>query len=113
LLRVPLVDLAELHFLNLVARLDALDYLRQLFSSPFPFPTRRRAIETQLYKRYDYKGWAGAFTYLMILSVLAHKNLAPVHKWGKGKEEQGTRIILYSYRIYRIISNRMLTFNKP
>src|SRR5918994_5910821 len=83
--RVPLVDLAELDFLNLVARLDALDYLRQLSRSPFPFPHPcRRATKTQLYKRHDYKGWALTFTCLAIPSVLAHeKNLVPVHKWGK------------------------------
>src|SRR5215207_8902949 len=75
MLRVPLVDLAELHFLNLVARLDALDYLSQLSSSPFPFPHPcRRANKTQLYKRHDYKGWALTFTCFVMLSVLAHEN---------------------------------------
>src|SRR5919107_1181293 len=88
MLRVPLVDLAHLHFLNLVARLDALDYLRQLSRSPFPFPHPcRRANKIQPYKRHDYKASAATFTCLVILSVLAHeKPGALVHKWGKGKE---------------------------
>jgi hypothetical protein len=38
----------------------------------------------------------------VIPSVLANeKNLVPVlGKWGKGKEEQGTRVMLYSYHTY-------------
>ena len=47
-----LVGLAELHFLNLVARLDALDYLRQNCPvPPFPFPHPQTGKnKTQLYK---------------------------------------------------------------
>ena len=79
----PLVDLAELNVLNFIARLGALGYLSQLSISPFPFPRPRTGIT-----RHDYKGSAVTFTCLVIPSVLEHeKNLMPVHKWGKGKEE--------------------------
>ena len=85
-LGTPLVDLAELHFLNLVARLDALDNLiNQLSSSPLSVSLSHPQAGTL---RHDYKGSAGIFTCLGMLSVLAHeKNLVPVHKWGKGKVE--------------------------
>src|SRR5215212_8495041 len=75
MLRVPLVDLAQLHFLNLVARLDALDYLRQNCPGPpFPFPHPQTGKnKTQLYKRHDYKGSAATFMCLIMLSVLAHE----------------------------------------
>jgi hypothetical protein len=76
-LGTPLVDLAELHFLNLVTRLDALDYLSQLSSPLFPFPFSHPQAGTI---RHDYKGSVGVFTCLVMLSVLAYKkNLMPVH----------------------------------
>src|ERR671913_904521 len=83
MLRPPFVDLAERHFLNLVARLDALDDLTsQLSSSPFPFPRP----QTGTIRRHDYKGSAVKYMYLVRLSVLAHeKNLVPVRRWRKGK----------------------------
>jgi hypothetical protein len=86
MLRMPLVDLAELHVLNLVARLNALDYLAsQLSSSRFPFSHPRTGTITI---GYDYKGSAVIFMCVVIPSVLEHeKNLVPVQKWGKGKEE--------------------------
>ena len=85
-LGTPLVDLAELHFLHLVARLDALYYLTsQLSSSPFSVSLSHHDRATI---RHDYKGSVGIFTCLGMLSVLAHeKDLVPVHKWGKGKVE--------------------------
>jgi len=44
------VDFAHLHVLNVVVRLDALNHLRQLSSSLFPFPTRERAQQDKTIK---------------------------------------------------------------
>jgi hypothetical protein len=86
MLRMPLVDLAKRHVLNLVARLDALDYLAsQLSSSPFSFSHPRTGTITI---RHDYKGSAVIFMCVVIPSVLEYeKSLVPIQKWGKGKED--------------------------
>src|SRR5918998_2272810 len=70
-LGTPLVDLAELHFLDLVARLDALDHLiSQPSSSPLSVSLSHPRTGTI---RHDYRGSVGIFTCLVMLSVLAHK----------------------------------------
>ena len=73
----PHVGLAHLYVSDLVVRyLDALH---------FPFSQLRTGIDS-----HHYKGSAATFTYLVILSVLAHeKNLAPVHNWKRGLGHQG------------------------
>ena len=79
-LGTPLVDLAELHFLNLVAWLDALDYLiSQLSSSPLSVSLSHPQAGTI---GHDYKGSVDIFTCVVTLSVLAHeKDLVPVRRW--------------------------------
>src|SRR4051794_27851838 len=86
-LGTPLVDLAELHFLNLVARLDALGYLiSQLSSSPLSVSVSHPQAGTI---RHDYKGSVGIFTCLVMLSVLAHKKkLGPVHRWERERRSR-------------------------
>src|SRR5215213_5801758 len=47
----PLVNLAKFHILNFIVRLGALNYLRQLSSSPFPFPHPRMGTKRHNYIR--------------------------------------------------------------
>ena len=85
-LGTPLVDLAELHFLHLVARLDALDNLiNQLSSSPLSVSLFSHPRTGTI--RHDYKGSVGIFTCLVMLSVLEHeKDLVPVHSGERERE---------------------------
>ena len=79
-LGTPLVDLAKLHFLHLVARLDALDYLiSQLSDSPLSVSLSHPQAGTI---RHDYKGSVGIFTCVVMLSLLEYKkDLVPVRRW--------------------------------